>query len=45
MREVQKRQLQFRIYYGGSNGAHRNWRDGAFCLAGPHAASGWVGRL
>ena len=33
---------EIRIYYGGSNGAHRNWRDGAFCLA-TLRQDGWAG--
>ena len=33
---------EIRIYYGGSNGAHRDWRDGAFCLA-TLRPDGWAG--
>ena len=33
---------EIRIYYGGSNGAHRDWREGAFCLA-TLRLDGWAG--
>jgi len=33
---------EIRIYYGGSNGPHRDWREGAFCLA-TLRPDGWAG--